>query len=120
MVGAVTGGVLGGLGAWLVGLGSLAIPVIGPVIAAGAFATALVGAVTGAAIGAIAGTLVGMGIPEEEANWYEERVRSGAWLVSVKAGGRYDEARRILHEFGGKDYETGRTSTFRPWSEALA
>src|SRR4051794_35673598 len=117
-IGAVAGGVLGGLGAWLVGLGSLAIPVVGPVIAAGAFATALVGTVAGAAVGAIVGGLGGMGIPAAEADWYEERVRGGAWLVTVKAGGRYDEARRIVHDYGGHDYESGRMTTYRPWGEA--
>jgi hypothetical protein len=115
VVGAVTGGLLG---AWLVGLGSLVLPVVGPVIAAGAFATALVGTVAGAAIGAISGALVGMGIPEEEANWYEQRVHGGAWLVTVKASSRFDEARQILREYGGKDYETGRATTYRAWSEA--
>src|SRR5919206_1900684 len=83
VTGAVAGGVLGGLGGFLVGVGSLAIPVLGPVIAAGAFATALAGAAVGAGVGALAGALIGMGIPENEANWYEERVKGGAWLVSV-------------------------------------
>jgi Heat induced stress protein YflT len=58
--GAVAGGILGGLGGWLVGIGALAIPGVGPFIAAGAFATALGGAAIGAGVGAIAGALVGM------------------------------------------------------------
>jgi hypothetical protein len=116
--GAAAGAVLGGLGGFLVGLGALAIPVVGPVIAAGAFATALAGAAVGAGVGAIAGALVGMGIPKEEADWYEERVRGGAWLVTVRAPGRYDEARRILRDEGGHDYETGTASTtYRNWDE---
>ncbi len=117
--GAVAGGLLGGLGGFLTGLGALAIPVVGPVIAAGAFATALVGAAAGAGIGAIAGALVGMGIPEEEAKWYDERVRAGGWLVSVNAQGRYDDARSILRDYGGKDYEAGTSATaHRSWDEA--
>jgi hypothetical protein len=117
--GALAGGVLGGLGGFLVGVGALAIPVVGPVIAAGAFATALAGAAVGAGVGAIAGALIGMGIPEEEANWYEERVRGGGWLVSVNAAGRYDEARSILRANGGHDYESGATTrAHRSWEEA--
>jgi hypothetical protein len=117
--GALAGGILGGLGGFLAGVGALAIPVFGPVIAAGAFATALTGAAVGAGVGAIAGALIGMGIPKEEADWYEERVKGGAWLVSVRSGGRYEEARRILHDNGGKDYETGRsTTTYRSWDQA--
>src|SRR5215216_4743280 len=69
--GAVAGGVLGGLGGWLVGIGALAIPGVGPFIAAGAFATAIGGAAVGVGVGAIAGALIGMGIPEEEAKSYE-------------------------------------------------
>jgi hypothetical protein len=118
VTGAVAGGVLGGLGGFLVGVGSLAIPVLGPVIAAGAFATALTGAAVGAGVGALAGALIGMGIPENEASWYEERVKGGAWLVSVNAPGRYDEARRILHEYGGEDYERGTSTSYRSWNEA--
>lgn len=117
--GAVAGGILGGLGGFLVGVGSLAIPVVGPVIAAGAFATALAGAAVGAGVGALAGALIGMGIPENEANWYEERVKGGAWLVSVRAGGRYGEAQSILHDNGGEDYARGTaTSDYRSWTAA--
>jgi len=119
-VGAVTGGILGGLGGFLVGVGALAIPVVGPVIAAGAFATALTGAAVGAGIGAVAGALIGMGIPEEEAKWYDERVQAGGWLVTVNAPARYDEARRILLENGGRDYETATSASstqYRSWEE---
>jgi len=104
--GAVAGGVLGGLGGFLVGVGALAIPVFGPFIAAGAFATALAGAAAGAAVGAVAGALVGMGIPKEEAEWYEQEVRGGRTLVTVKADGRYDEAQSILRRFGAYDIES--------------
>src|SRR5919204_2840532 len=104
--GAVAGGLLGGLGGWLVGIGALAIPGVGPFIAAGAFATALGGAAIGAGVGAIAGALVGMGVPKEEAEYYEGEVKSGRTLVTVRADGRYDEAQRILREHGAYDIES--------------
>jgi uncharacterized protein (TIGR02271 family) len=104
--GAVAGGILGGLGGWLVGIGALAIPGVGPFIAAGAFATALGGAAIGAGVGAIAGALIGMGVPEEHAKYYEGEVRSGRTLVTVRADGRYDEAQRILRGAGAYDVES--------------
>jgi hypothetical protein len=85
--GAVTGGVLGGLGGLLVGLGTLAIPGIGPVLLGGAAATALATALTGGAIGAaaggLAGALVGLGIPEKNAKVYNDRINRGDYLVIV-------------------------------------
>jgi len=104
--GAVAGGILGGLGGWLVGIGALAIPGVGPFIAAGAFATALGGAALGAGLGAIAGALVGMGVPEEEARYYEGEAKAGRTLVTVRAGSRYDEAQRILRGHGAYDVES--------------
>jgi len=116
--GAVAGGILGGLGGFLAGVGALSIPVVGPVIAAGAFATALTGAAVGAGIGAVAGALIGMGIPENEAKWYEERVNRGAWLVAVNAPGRYDEARQTMREHGGHDYEMGTSGrSYQSWDQ---
>lgn len=88
-LGATGGAVLGGLGGLLVGLGALAIPGIGPVIAAGTLATTLgttaLGAGIGAAAGGLTGALVGAGIPEEDANVYAEGVRRGDALVTVRA-----------------------------------
>jgi uncharacterized protein (TIGR02271 family) len=110
--GLVAGGVVGGLAGWLVGIGALAIPGVGPLIAAGAFATALGGAAIGAGVGAIAGALVGMGVPKEEADYYEDEVRSGRTLVTVRAEGRYDQAQRILRDHGAYDIET-RTAAAR-------
>jgi uncharacterized membrane protein len=99
--GAVTGGALGGLGGLLVGLGTLAIPGVGPVIAGGAAATALATAIAGGAIGAAAGGLtgglIGLGIPENRARVYNDRVNKGDYLVIVD--GTEDEvlrAERIL------------------------
>jgi len=117
--GALAGGVLGGVGGWLVGIGALAIPGVGPFIAAGAFATALGGAAIGAGVGAIAGALVGMGIPEEHAKYYEDEARAGRTLVTVRAASRYDEAQEILRDHDAYDVESrgaaeqrgGRTET---------
>jgi hypothetical protein len=110
--GAVAGGLLGGLGGLLGGIGALAIPGIGPVVAAGPLAAGLgavlgstaTGAVVGAGVGAIAGALIGMGVPENEARVYEDRFRQGRILVTVKAGfNRYDDAWRILRNAGAED-----------------
>lgn len=85
--GATAGTVLGGLGGFLVGVGVLAIPGVGPLLAAGvgipAFASTLAGAGIGAAAGGIIGGLVGLGIPEERAQVYNNRVKSGDYLVMV-------------------------------------
>ena len=83
--GAGTGGVLGGSLGWLVGIGTLAIPGLGPFIAAGPIMAALAGAGAGGLVGGIAGALIGMGIPEYEANRYEGRINDGGILLSVHA-----------------------------------
>ena len=82
--GAISGGVLGGLLGLLVGIGALAIPGIGPVVAAGPLAATLLGVGVGAATGGLIGALVGLGIPEEDANIYAEGVRRGGALVAVR------------------------------------
>ena len=104
--GALTGGILGGLAGWLIGIGSLAIPGIGPFIGAGVLATALGGAALGAGVGGLAGALIGMGVPEEEASWYEQEVRGGRSLVTVRAGTRYQQARDLLRGYGAYDVES--------------
>jgi len=81
--GATTGGVVGGALGWLVGIGALAIPGVGPFIAAGPIMAALGGAALGAATGGIAGGLIGLGVPEYEAKQYETKVRGGNFLISV-------------------------------------
>jgi len=83
VTGAGTGGVLGGALGWLAGIGALAIPGLGPFIAAGPIMAALSGAAVGATAGGLVGALVGMGIPEYEAKRYEGRLRSGGILISV-------------------------------------
>src|SRR6201981_2995467 len=81
--GAGTGAVVGGTLGWLAGIGALAIPGVGPFIAAGPIMAALAGVGVGGAVGGIAGALIGMGIPEYEAKRYEGRVKSGGILLSV-------------------------------------
>jgi hypothetical protein len=81
--GAGTGGLLGGAFGLLVGLGALAIPGLGPFIAAGPIVATLSGAAVGAGVGGITGALIGMGIPEIEAKLYENKVKSGNLLVAV-------------------------------------
>jgi hypothetical protein len=96
--GGVTGGVLGGALGWLVGIGALAIPGVGPFIAAGPIMAALGGAAVGGAVGGLAGALVGMGIPEYEAKRYEGKIKSGNVLISVHTEDS-DEAKRAKEIF---------------------
>ncbi|VTR94113.1 Uncharacterized protein OS=Singulisphaera acidiphila (strain ATCC BAA-1392 / DSM 18658 / VKM B-2454 / MOB10) GN=Sinac_4599 PE=4 SV=1: DUF2382 [Gemmata massiliana] len=103
--GAVAGAVAGG-GA--LALGSLAvsfgvIPVIGPILAVGPLAAALISAAGGAAAGGIAGALIGWGVPEEDAEFYQNEVQAGRYLVTVETGDRLDEARNMLHRYSGFD-----------------
>jgi uncharacterized protein (TIGR02271 family) len=106
--GAVTGVVAGaGVGAlWCLGIVTLGIPAIGPVIAGGVFAAILASAAGGAVIAGIAGALIGLGIPEEEAHYYEGEFKSGRTLVTVKADNRYDEAWNIMHRNGAYNKTT--------------
>jgi len=106
--GAVTGVVAGaGVGAlWCLGIVTLGIPAIGPVIAGGVFAAILASAAGGALIAGIAGALIGLGIPEEEAHYYEGEFKTGRTLVTVKADNRYDEAWKILHRNGAYNKTT--------------
>ena len=100
-VGGVTGGTLG----LLAGLGALAIPGVGPLIAAGPIMGALAGLGVGGAVGGLIGALVGMGIPEYEAKRYEGRVKDGGILVSVhcESSDEVSRAKDILREAGGED-----------------
>jgi uncharacterized membrane protein len=103
--GAVTGGTLGGITGLLVGLGTLAIPGIGPVLLVGAEATALATTLAGAAIGAAAGGLVGallgLGIPEEQAKIYSDRVASGSFLVMANGtAAEVSRAEAIMRRHG--------------------
>ena len=103
--GAGTGGVLGGALGWLVGIGSLAIPGVGPFIAAGPIMAALAGAAVGAAAGGLAGALVGLGIPEYEAKRYEGKIRDGNILISVHTddGNQVNRAKEVFKREGAED-----------------
>src|SRR6266496_781046 len=106
--GAGSGGVVGGVLGWLAGIGSLAIPGVGPFIAAGPLMAALSGAAIGAAAGGIVGALVGMGIPEYEAKRYEAKIREGKILLSVHSENS-DETKRakeIFERAGAEDIAT--------------
>ena len=111
--GAGTGAVVGGALGWLAGIGALAIPGVGPFIAAGPVMAALAGAGVGGAVGGIAGTLIGMGIPEFEAKRYEGRVKGGGILLSVHCDGSdwTKKAKQILERTGAQDVSsTGEAS----------
>jgi hypothetical protein len=107
--GATSGAVLGGIGGLLVGLGTLAIPGVGPIIVAGeaatTIATTLAGAGIGAAAGGIIGGLVGLGIPENKAKIYSDRVSGGSYLVMIN-GSDNDilRAETILQNNGIEEY----------------
>jgi Alternative complex III, ActD subunit len=102
----VTGGAaLGGALGWLAGIGSLAIPGLGPFIAAGPIMAALAGAGVGGALGGVAGALIGMGIPEYEAKRFEGRVKDGGILLSVHCDDSTwtKKAKEILKRTGAED-----------------
>src|SRR5262245_2765337 len=103
--GAGTGVVVGGALGWLAGIGALAIPGLGPFIAAGPIMAALAGAGVGGTVGGIVGALVGMGIPEYEAKRYEGRVKKGGILLSVHSDNSdwAKKAKRILEQTGAED-----------------
>lgn len=106
--GAATGVAAGaGAGAlWAVGIAAGLLPGIGPVIAGGVLGSILASAAGGAAVAGLAGALIGMGIPEEEAEYYENEFKSGRTIVSVKTKTRQNDARRILNQFSGYDMES--------------
>ncbi len=103
--GVTAGGVVGGTLGLLAGIGALAIPGIGPLIAAGPILGALAGLGAGGAVGGIVGALVGMGIPEFEAKRYEGAVKSGGTLLSVHCGTseQVSAAKEALRATGAKD-----------------
>jgi hypothetical protein len=105
VTGAGAGGVLGGALGWLAGIGALAIPGVGPFVAAGPIVAALSGAALGAAAGGIAGALIGMGIPEYEAKRYEGKVKAGNILISVHAenSDEIDRAKEIFEQANAQD-----------------
>ncbi len=103
--GAGTGAVIGGTLGWLAGIGALAIPGVGPLIAAGPIVAALTGVGVGGTIGGLTGALIGMGIPEFEAKRYEGRVKEGGILLSVHSDNSEwtKKAKEILERTGAED-----------------
>jgi len=104
-VGVTTGGIVGGTLGLLAGIGALAIPGVGPLIAAGPIMGALAGLGVGGAVGGLVGALVGMGIPEYEAKRYEGRVKDGGVLLSVHCdtSEEISRAKNTLKETGAED-----------------
>ena len=114
ITGASAGGALGGAMGWLVGIGALAIPGVGPFIAAGPILAALSGAAIGAAAGGVAGGLIGMGIPELEAKRYEGKLKEGNMLISVHTenSDEISRAKDIFKQARAEDIcTTGEAST---------
>jgi len=108
-IGALSGGALGGLTGLLVGLGTLAIPGIGPIMLAGSLATALATTIAGAGLGAAAGgligSLIGLGVPEERARVYHDRVQKGDYLVIIDGtDGEIARAQTILHQWNVEEF----------------
>lgn len=116
VTGAATGGVIGGTLGLLAGIGALAIPGVGPLIAAGPLMAALSGVAAGATVGGVTGALIGMGIPELEAKRYENRIAEGNILISVHAvdGDRVDRAEEIFKEAGAEDISVTSLSEVKP------
>ena len=114
VAGAGTGGAIGGALGWIAGIGALAIPGVGPFIAAGPIMAALSGVAIGAAIGGIAGGLIGLGIPEIEAKRYEGKIKKGNILISVHTenSAEINQAKGIFTQVGAQDIcTTGEAST---------
>jgi|SRR5271166_5368017 len=111
--GAGTGAVIGGALGWLAGIGALAVPGLGPFIAAGPIVAALAGVGVGGTVGGFAGALVGLGIPEYEAKRYEGRLQKGGILLSVHCdtSEEIDEAKEILKRTGAEDISTASESS---------
>jgi hypothetical protein len=113
ITGVGTGSVIGGALGWLAGIGSLAIPGIGPFIAAGPIMATLSGIAIGGALGGVAGALVGMGIPELEAKRYEGKVKEGNILISVHAenSDEVNRAKDIFDQENAQDICTAREAS---------
>jgi outer membrane lipoprotein SlyB len=105
VTGASAGGAIGGTIGLLAGIGALAIPGLGPFIAAGPIMAALSGAAAGAALGGLTGALIGMGIPEMEAKMYEGKVAGGQILLSVHTedNDQRDRVQAVLERAGASD-----------------
>lgn len=107
LTGAVAGAGVGGL--WAIGIAAGLLPAIGPVIAGGLLASVLASAAGTAAVGSIVGALIGMGVPEDEANYYDTEFKAGRTIVTVRPEERHDEALTILRTYAGYEMGTPRT-----------
>jgi hypothetical protein len=103
------GAILGGAVGWLVGIGALAIPGVGPLVAAGPILAALSGVAVGGTLGGLTGALVGLGIPEYEAKLYEENLQKGNILLCAHAENLHyaTQARQIFLDEGATDVSVG-------------
>ena len=102
-VGAAAGAGIGAL--WAVGMATIALPPILPAVLVSSWlVSVLASAASGAAIAGLAGALIGLGIPEEEATYYEGEFKQGRTLITVQAAGRYEEVRDILRRYGAYDH----------------
>ena len=108
--GAATGAIAGaGVGAlWALGIVTIGLPAVGPVIAGGILASVLASAAGTAVAGGIVGALVGLGIPEEQAQTYESEFRAGRTIVTVQTADNYRDAENILHNHGAFNVHTAR------------
>lgn len=113
ITGAGAGGLLGGALGWIVGIGALAIPGVGPLIAAGPVLAALSGVAVGGTLGGIAGALAGMGIPEIEAKLYEGKIKDGNVLISVHTENAQEiaKAKGLFEALEAQDISTMETSS---------
>ena len=111
--GVTTGGVIGGTLGLLAGIGVLAIPGVGPLIAAGPIVAALAGLGAGGAVGGVIGALVGMGIPEYEAKRYEGHIKAGGVLLSVHCDSseKIARAKDLLKHTGAQDIASSSEAT---------
>jgi hypothetical protein len=95
---------------WALGIAAAVFPPLG-VVAGGTLMAVLASAAAGAAAAGLAGALIGLGLPEDEANYFEGEIKAGRTLVTVKAEGRYDEALSLLRQSGGYDMTVNRSSS---------
>ena len=118
--GATAGGVIGGTLGVLAGVGLLAIPGLGPFIAAGPIMAGLAGLGVGGAVGGVTGALIGMGIPEFEAKRYEDRLKNGGILLSVHCDTSEEikRAKELLERTGGQDVSSTGESSVKDSEEA--
>jgi hypothetical protein len=103
--GAAAGGVIGGILGWLAGIGTLTVPGVGPLIAAGPIVAALAGVGAGATVGGLTGALIGLGLPEYEAKRYASKIKEGNILISVhsESSGERQRAEDIFERAGAED-----------------